>query len=317
MRNQMLAGIILTIIVIAFIGVYWAYEPERQIAAQQKQFDTEMRLGARTYALQCAKCHGATGDGLAAPPQNDNQLPEEIIKKIIERGIPHSSMTAWSFEEGGALKEHEISNVAAFISNWDGDILDTVRLELSRESADGDESDADEFSSIGEKLFTSKGCATCHGDDALGRVLKPGDSCLSCHTGPIRSLELAPLLPGHSEEIIREKVRGGGKKMPAFDEEKITEDELLEIIDFIEEIPVPEVSGDLAAALSEALEAVRNEEIFWAMLQLEEALIVAEIDVQKARIEKILEDVVDGNLSEAAEQLEALVTGEVDHRHEH
>jgi mono/diheme cytochrome c family protein len=317
MRNQMLAGIILTVIVIAFIGVYWANESDRQTAAQQKQLATEMRLGARTYALQCAKCHGVTGDGLAGPPLNDNQLPEDIIRKIIERGIPHTSMTAWSVEEGGALKEHDISNVAAFIRNWDNDILDTARLELSRESAEEDESGVDEFSSVGAKLFTSKGCATCHDDDALGRVLKPGDSCLSCHTGPIRSLELAPLLPGHSEEIIREKVREGSKKMPVFSEDKMTEDELGEIIAFVEDIPVPEISGDLEAALSEALEAIRNEEIFWASFQLEEALTATELDVQKAQIEKVIENVTDGNLAEATEQLEAMVSGEEGDGHAH
>lgn len=317
MKNQMIIGIILTLIIIIFIGVYWANEPARQEAARQELFMDEMTLGARTYATQCARCHGVNGEGLVGPPLTENSLPEEALTRIIERGIPHTTMTAWSAEEDGPLMKDEIRHLITFINNWDSDLLDTVREELARESGgETAAAESDKFASAGEALFTSKGCAVCHGDNALGRVIKPNESCLTCHSGDLRSLAIAPALPGHSAEEITEKVREGSKKMPSFDEDKITEDELAAIIAFIEDIPVPEISGDLEAALSEALGAVRNNEIFWANLQLEEALTAAELDVQKAQIEKVIESVADGNLAEAVEQLEAMVSGEEDgHAH--
>ncbi len=317
MKNQMIIGIILTLIIIIFIGVYWANEPARQEAARQELFQEKMELGARTYATQCARCHGINGDGLAGPPLTGNRLPEEALTRIIQRGIPHTVMTAWSAEEDGPLRDSEIRHLITFINSWDDDLLDSVREESARESGEAAAAEPDKFASTGESLFNGKGCAACHGNNALGRVVKPGPSCLSCHTGDLRSLEIAPALPGHSAEEITEKVREGSKEMPSFDEDKITEDELGEIIAFIEDIPVPEISGDLEASLSEALEAVRNEEIFWAGLQLEEALTAAELDVQKAQIEKVIENVADGNLAEAAEQLEAMVSGEEGDGHAH
>ncbi len=314
----MIIGIILTLIIIIFIGVYWANEPARQEAARQELFQEKMELGARTYATQCARCHGINGGGLAAPPLIENRLPEKTLTRIIEQGIPHTSMTAWSAEEEGPLTEAEIRHLVTFIDNWDNDLLSAVQEELARESGGQvAAAEPDKFTSIGESLFNSKGCAACHGNNALGRVVRPGPSCLSCHTGDLRSLEIAPALPGHSAEEIAEKVREGSKEMPSFDEDKITEGELGEIIAFIQDIPLPEISGDLETALSEALEAVRNEEIFWASLQLEEALTAAELDVQKAQIEKVMENVADGNLAEAAEQLEAMVSGAEGDGHAH
>ncbi len=103
--------------------------------------------------------------------------------------------------------------------------------------------------------------------------------------------------------------------MPSFGEDKITEAELVAILAFIDGLPVPELSNDAKAALGQALEAVRNEEIFWAKLKLEEALVAADLLVQKAQIEKIIDSVTFGNLSEAAEQLEALAVGGDGHAH--
>lgn len=315
MRKLIIAGIVLTLIIIAFVGVYWANESNRITGAQQKLFAEEMRLGARTYTSQCAQCHGVNGEGLVGPALNDNQLPEDALTRIIERGIPHSTMTAWSLEEGGPLQEYAIQHLVLFVTNWDDDLLDSARAELDGEGAGVEASGVDEFASAGEALFIGKGCATCHGDNALGLVQVPGDSCLTCHTGDLRSLEVAPSLPGHSAEDIEKKVREGGRRMPSFDEDKITEAELVAILAFIDGLPVPELSNEAKAALGQALEAVRNEEIFWANLKLEEALAAADLLVQKAQIEKIIDYVTFGNLSEAAEQLEALAGDGDGHDH--
>ncbi len=301
-------------IIIIIVGIYWLNEPNRQAAAQRYVLIRRQEMGALIYAGQCAQCHGASGEGMVGSALKDG-LPAETLTKIIERGIPHTVMTAWGDEEGGPLKENEIEDLTVFITNWDEEILSEARSEVSGQETQG--LNASVSLSRGEGLFNSKGCASCHGQGALGKVATPGEACVTCHTGEIRSLVLAPSLPGHSDEIIREKVREGGKNMPAFGEEKITEEELGAIIEFIEEISVPELSDTAKEALGEALEAIENEELFWAKLQLETALANTDLLVQKAQIEKIIDDVDNGNLEEAVEQLEALFGGEDGHAHTH
>lgn len=220
MRKQLITGIILMAVIIVFITVYWAYEPERQAAAQREQFVTTMERGARGFVTTgCAMCHGVNGGGLEGdgPNLNDTELPEDTIIKTIERGVLDTDMSAWSVEDDGPLKKHEILDITTFITNWDSDLLDGIWGEL----------------------------------------------------GPELDIPLSP---------------------------------------------------ELRMALSEALEAVRNEELFQANLNLGEALSVAELTIQRHHIEMIIEEVASNNLLEAAELLEAMIgeEGEGDgHAHTH
>ena len=66
----------------------------------------------------------------------------------------------------------------------------------------------------GQQLFIAKGCATCHGQSAEGT-----------HMGPA--------LAGHTAEQVEHQVRSPTMTMPAFPPDKVSEEELHEIVEYI------------------------------------------------------------------------------------
>ena len=111
---------------------------------------TQVALGEKTYAAQCAACHGAKLEGqpnwrrrlpngrLPAPPHDDSghtwHHPEEVLFGITQRGLvpPYapkdyeSDMPAYA----GKLSDDEIYAVLAYImSHWSKEVL-AVRAEM-------------------------------------------------------------------------------------------------------------------------------------------------------------------------------------------
>ncbi len=111
---------------------------------------TQVALGERIYAEQCAACHGAKLEGqpdwrrrlpngrLPAPPHDDSghtwHHPEEVLFGITKRGLvpPYapkdyeSDMPAYA----GKLSDEEIYAVLAYImSRWSKEVL-AVRAEM-------------------------------------------------------------------------------------------------------------------------------------------------------------------------------------------
>ncbi len=66
----------------------------------------------------------------------------------------------------------------------------------------------------GEELYESKGCAACHGEGGVGT-------------------DLAPALPGHTEEQVLKQVRAPRGQMPALGPEKISDDDLAAIAAYV------------------------------------------------------------------------------------
>lgn len=71
--------------------------------------------------------------------------------------------------------------------------------------------------SLGQELFIAKGCAACHGQNGEGTPA-------------------APALPGHNESQVRRQARAPVGIMPVFPPDKISEEELVAIVDFVESL---------------------------------------------------------------------------------
>ncbi len=87
--------------------------------------------------------------------------------------------------------------------------LPTVQLTVQRETPE-----AERLLSLGHELFVSKGCAACHGQDAEG-------------TG------IAPPLAGHTSAQVKRQARAPLGIMPVFPPDKLSNDELEAIVEFI------------------------------------------------------------------------------------
>ncbi|MEE9248012.1 MAG: cytochrome c [Dehalococcoidia bacterium] len=134
----------------------------------------------------------------------------------------------------------------------------------------------------GRNLFVSKGCAVCHGQDAQGTTI-------------------APALPGHSATIVKRQIRAPVGVMPVFPPDKITNEELDQIAEFIDGL----VGGHLHKRPSDIGQAVALHH-WMALLSLEED----EITEGLHHVEHIIELVQGTHLARMQEVLQQLQGGE-------
>jgi mono/diheme cytochrome c family protein len=109
-------------------------------------------------------CHGEQGEGVDGPPLNDktflNNTSNETIFSLVGSGVPSSEMPAWGQVHGGPFTDEEISQVVAFIRNWEADAPDRLALAMEGDPANG--------------LTIYNGtCIVCHGENGQGTDTAP------------------------------------------------------------------------------------------------------------------------------------------------
>ncbi len=124
MEKKIFLAMILTVAIATFLTVYWLLEPYRVKAETERMRLEAVKKGQSLYMMHCARCHGENG----APQRrirainSKNYLKsvdDAVLYKIIERGIPGTGMVALSDKEGGPLNPEQISQLVAFIRNWE------------------------------------------------------------------------------------------------------------------------------------------------------------------------------------------------------
>lgn len=168
MQQKILLGLVLTLIIVIFIPVYWATESGRQEAARERLKTEAVARGAGLYASHCGSCHGSAGEGRIGPALKDSPLDENVLEKVIARGIPGTAMPASAQEEGGSLKEHQIKDLVTFIKNWDQSLIEAPSATPAALVPVPAPPQTPIPSSINAgELFAVK-CAVCHGANREG-----------------------------------------------------------------------------------------------------------------------------------------------------
>jgi mono/diheme cytochrome c family protein/plastocyanin len=123
--------------VVIFVIVYYFYElgvpgiagTSRLAAETDAQQVTAVEKGYQIYQANCARCHGAQGQGGAAagaPPLNDQSklfvhLNPQYIRNVLFSGgryvcgNPKSLMPVWDQANGGPLNYEAINDLIAFL----------------------------------------------------------------------------------------------------------------------------------------------------------------------------------------------------------
>ena len=152
---------------------------------------------------------------------------------------------------------------------------------------------ADTFQT-GAQLFLTTGCATCHGQDALGTDAAPG-------------------LPGHTEDQVVRQVRRPVGHMPAFSESQISDEELDRLADYIvslgpgEQHTEPISLGEdevLAMHHWMALDAIQSDNLTEADHHLKHIIELIEEPDHLRIMQEIEQAVSSGDLHEAEHLLE-------------
>src|SRR3954453_3880610 len=210
--------------------------PIENVSAQAPEVGTEAQrdAGKTLYLKYCSQCHGEKGDGegyaaihLYPRPRNfttgkfkirttpNGALPtHQDLVNIIRRGMPYTSMPAWSI-----FTDQEVSDLAGFITTFSPEFSKAENAPKPVPLASGPRMSKESIAQ-GKKLYEESGCVKCHG--MLGRGDGPSAPTLTDDWGhPIRPADLAQswTFRGGSarEDIFRTMSTGlNGTPMPSF-----------------------------------------------------------------------------------------------------
>ncbi len=116
---------------------------------------SEIEKGRALYRSNCAFCHGLTGLGGRGPDLVTGQRPpDNEIKKIIENGVPGSTMPAF-----GSFEETELTQLVNFIKHLSNSSTSTQK-------ATGEPGK-------GKAVYAKAGCAGCHQIGFTGSTYGP------------------------------------------------------------------------------------------------------------------------------------------------
>jgi mono/diheme cytochrome c family protein len=113
---------VLLVLVLSF-PAYKLTEGSRLDAAQASQTAAQVAAGGQLWSLNCAECHGTTGQGVSAPALNSQQflgsVSDQQIRGIIAGGVPGTPMPAWLADYGGPLTEQQIEALVVYLRSWE------------------------------------------------------------------------------------------------------------------------------------------------------------------------------------------------------
>jgi cbb3-type cytochrome c oxidase subunit III len=138
-------------------SLWWAVPGEGTNSAVER--------GRGLYALHCAACHGADGEGRARGNATSLNNPDFLaaagdafLRATIARGRCGTEMRAWAQAAGGPLRPAEIEEVIAFLRSWQRDVPQRPAPRAGR----GDPTH-------GRKVYEAA-CASCHGWEGKGEL---------------------------------------------------------------------------------------------------------------------------------------------------
>lgn len=142
--NARMVAFLGVLIFVLFIPLYWLYDiglpvvglEGRLTAEEQVQYVTDVARGDALFLANCARCHGANGQGGVGPPLNDQaklyntltaqglpgtgHLNPDYLRSVLREGgrivcgDPKSVMPAWE-QPKGPLNYREVEEIITFI----------------------------------------------------------------------------------------------------------------------------------------------------------------------------------------------------------
>ena len=276
-------GVGFILVLAFFLAFYWLTDQARMDARTEEIAVSEHEFALRVFgppegrdpedtaddfpaAANCARCHGAEGEGGPIPGDpNGRQAPSLRTERIADRlainpeyvnlvirfggivasGDPRSPMPAWDPEVGGPLTDQQIDALTALVEGW--------AAEAAAEAAENEgaeEQPVENTAEVGAEVYTAAGCSSCHGVDLEGVPdLFPGLTNIGnepiLNDGLPTDVVHEDLITADYEadprEFLRKWIRdsaanyneGNDTGMPPFPEEELADDELEALITFL------------------------------------------------------------------------------------
>lgn len=184
-------GFLATTAIVLLLAVNVVREPARQQQAQADYQAAAVDAGMDLYAMNCARCHGAAGEGLGVYRALDqefiiNKDPRELYT-VIHFGRYATDMAAFGLDEGGNLTPAQIDRLVVMLQagSWEAvearvaalgmlpteaDIAAATRsLEVAALNGNGSDP---AVVARGRELFAEH-CTECHGEAGEGTADAP------------------------------------------------------------------------------------------------------------------------------------------------
>ena len=121
--RYMMVGLLLTLALVASLGMAFTSEDARMEKATTAQQKASILRGRQLYVDNCTSCHGTRGEGNVGPALNNITLlkkaPDEVLFAAIVAGRPSTVMPAWGQDNGGPFTNEEIHDIVTFIRAWE------------------------------------------------------------------------------------------------------------------------------------------------------------------------------------------------------
>ena len=150
----------------------------------------------------------------------------------------------------------------------------------------------------GAQLFVEKGCAACHGQNGEGSAI-------------------APALPGHTAEQVRRQVRNPIGLMPKFGPERLNDEELEELIEFITGLKSDGHGEPLDLSMDDlstmhhwmAMLALKAEGVVEAKHHVKHIIELVENSAHRHQMENVLNALDENRLHDAEHSIEGMLAG--------
>lgn len=283
----------LTLAIFATFQVYATREPSRIDNDARREQLILVTQGRSLYNENCAICHGGEGEGVDSPALNDSNLLSKTadltIFSVISSGVPNTEMPAWSQLHGGPFTDQQISQMVAFIRDWEDDAPDRQELAMMGDPVKG-------------LVIFSDTCVICHGEAGSGTERAPSlndPNRLSRFNDewfietisegrpskrmPTWGTVLSPIQVRDLVALLRAWQKGEIVELPG------PEEELHEVIHMLGhgdseaalhtlEEAAEAAEGDMLAAIERAIQALNNSDTDAAIEAIEEALALVDHD---------------------------------------
>jgi mono/diheme cytochrome c family protein len=257
-NRYLVAGLILTLLILAAFSVYILTENNRLEDAAAAFEEERVKHGREIYSEQCANCHGSQGEGGVGTTLNNKTLLkntfDEVFFSVIRSGVPSTQMPAWSVDFGGPLTDEDIRSVVAFIRAWEPTAPEIGPVVFEPNPARG-------------ALLFETTCAVCHGKGGLGGENGPAVN------DPVRLSEL-------DDDWYRGVIRYGrpAKGMPTWGT-VLSPEQVEDLVSLIDEWRRgQEVSADFSIAqlLEAAIYSLQGDDPDSAGMQVNRAISIAD-----------------------------------------
>jgi len=260
-------GVLVTLLLSAFTLLYWFTDEARRESLGAEHEEELAHFGEVIFsddetepaAAGCARCHGPDGeggeipndpDGRSAPSLRTASLAEKLRVNpeyvrlavsyggVVVSGNVNSPMPAWSSEVGGPLNDQQIEAVVTLVEGW------------AIEAGENAPEEVEDTVEAGQGVFSSAGCAGCHGPDLTGSSAGPDISTIG--NGPIIDFGGDFPTPSDTDQMIADfeedprlfleqwirdsagNYNGGNATgMPPHSEEQINESQMQALITFL------------------------------------------------------------------------------------